>query len=109
MAFNYNFKDQYRVSPMYINWIVEKIFSRVVQYSKCLEFTHQLKIPHDFAIELCILNMNMWLILSRLKQFDNKVTKNIVEKLTIHFKRYINQAVSSINVKRQMAAQKSFG
>ena len=62
---------------MFISVIVEKIFSRTVQYSNCLEFTHKMKIPPDFSIQLCVLNLNMWLILNRLKQFDSKLTKKI--------------------------------
>jgi hypothetical protein len=36
-----------------------------------------MKIPPDFTIELLILNIHLWLIVDRLKQFNTKRANNL--------------------------------
>ena len=48
--FNKNVKKSYTYSVEYLTWITQKLFSRTIQYTKCLEFTNTMKVPPDFAI-----------------------------------------------------------
>lgn len=98
--FNTTILPEYTVTKKYLGWIASKLFTRTLQYVKCLEFTHSMKIPPDFLIENGIFYIHIWLIMNRLKEIDNRNTRFIAEVLKSTFYSYIHGLVGTMNLKR---------
>lgn len=67
-----------------------------------------MRIPPDFAIELCVLNAHIWLIVDRLNQFDSKKAKNLSIFLTKMFNSYIDELLGTLNLKKLARIQKTY-
>lgn len=63
-------KLDFKKSQSYIIQTADFYYSYITEYIKSIEFNHILDIPPDFHIELLILNMHVWLIFDRLKDFS---------------------------------------
>lgn len=67
-----------------------------------------MKIPPDFMIELCILNIHIWIMTDRLKQFNTNKSKKLAFAIDEMFKEYVNNLLGSLNIKKLSITKRNF-
>jgi hypothetical protein len=67
-----------------------------------------MKIPPDFTIELLILNIHLWLIVDRLKQFNTKRANNLASLLEKMFQNHVGDLLGSLNIKKLAVTTRNF-
>ena len=65
-----------------------------------------MRIPPDFSIEISVLNLHIWLIIDRLKQFDSKQSKNLIKMLQKTHKTYVRELLETLNLKKLATKKK---
>lgn len=80
------------------NIILQKIF----QYPDSWEFVNQLSTEEDFHINHSIVNMHIWLVVSRLKDFvKNKFAFDLADDLIDAFNSYARKEIYNLDVMRK--------
>lgn len=67
-----------------------------------------MKIPADFLIDFCVLNLHVYLIVFRLKQINTKLTNNIAADLSHMVSKYIDEVAGLMNIKKVATTKKAF-
>ena len=82
-----------------VDFVSIQLFNRVLDWCNSLEFTRILKIPTDYLVELTLVNLHVWMIVSRLQK-EPKVAENkeLIQSLKSNLKELVHQKLGQISV-----------
>lgn len=95
-------------SRRFFEWVEQKLFVRVMNHLKSMEFTACLSIPHDYMIEAQLIQIHFWLLIDRLKKINTHGATVLARRLTLSLNMEIAKSARSVNLKKSNQLQASF-
>lgn len=78
------------------------MLERIFNYPDSWEFINHIEVEEDFHIMISVLNMHVWLVANRLRDFTkNQFSYSLSEKLIEQFEEKISAEINSLEVLRK--------
>jgi len=94
-------KGYYERSRKRATFVSQNLISRAIFYASSIEFTRVMDVPPDFHIEHSIVNLHIWLLIDRLKKFENTESKFMAKQMEHEFKRITLEKASQIHLRKK--------
>lgn len=78
-----------------VEFLAIQLFNRVLEWCGCLEFNRILKLPADFLIELSIVSIHVWMLVSRLNK--EKSSLGLAQSLQRKLKSLVKNKLGEIS------------
>jgi hypothetical protein len=94
-------------SRKYFEWVEQKLFVRIMNHLKSVEFTSCLNIPHDYMIEAQLIQIHFWLVIDRLRKIASTGALVLARRLAFTLNLEIVRSARSVNLKKSNVLQAS--
>lgn len=100
--FKLKYHFDFKKSQSYVNQIARVYYSYFTMYTKSIEFNHVLDTPPDFHVEQLLLNLHLWMLLDRLKDFGEiAFVKSLIGQLESFFDAHYDDVLMKIHMGRK--------
>lgn len=87
-------------SSKYFDWVLDKLFIRVMNHIRSTEFTSNLNIPHDYMIQAQMTQIHFWLLADRLKKIGTVQTTTLAKRINFVLHMEMIRSAQSLNIKK---------
>lgn len=101
MQFKWSTSKYYTpTTRQYFDWVMEKLFLRIMKHIRSVEFTSCLNVPHDYMIEAQMVQIHFWLVIDRLKKIGSISAMTLARRITFSLNVEILKSAQAVNLKK---------
>lgn len=101
MQFKWSTSKYYTpTTRQYFDWVMEKLFLRIMKHIRSVEFTSCLNVPHDYMIEAQMVQIHFWLVIDRLKKIGTISAMTLARRITFSLNVEILKSAQAVNLKK---------